>query len=102
MQKTKKVRLVFSELQCIYGEEMEAHELLELASLMVRASEDSIIDIKFGFQRGPTLFSELPVCDVMERFGWRIVEQDYRESEDDFMPFVSEQFLLDEVMSTAV
>ena len=44
MQKTKKVRLVFSELQCIYGEDMEAHELLELASLMVRASEDEFAE----------------------------------------------------------
>ena len=100
MNKPKKVRQVFAELQRVYGGDIAAHELLECASLIAEASEDSILDTKVGFRRGPTPFSELPVDIVMEQWSWRVVNQEY-EGGDDFMPHVPQDVLLEQVLARA-
>ena len=42
----------------------------------------------------------LPVDEVMERWSWRIVSQEYA-SEDDFGPHISQEALLEHTLSMA-
>ncbi|EEB78523.1 hypothetical protein GPB2148_1419 [marine gamma proteobacterium HTCC2148] len=100
MNKPKKVRQIYAELQRVYGGEIPTHELLECASLIADASEDSISSSPKTAFHGRTPFSELPVNEVMERWSWRIVGQEY-SAEDDFGPHMSQEALLEHTLSMA-
>ena len=100
MNKPKKVRQIYAELQRVYGGDISAHELLECASLLADASEDSISSGGVTLHNGRTPFSELPVTEVMERWSWRIVSQDYVEN-DDYMPHMAQDVLIDHALAMA-
>ena len=100
MNKPRKVRQIYAELQRVYRTDISAHELLECASLIADASEDSIRSGGVTVHHGRTPFSELPVTEVMERWSWRIVSQDYTES-DDYMPAVSQDVLIEHILAMA-
>ena len=100
MNKPKKVREIFAELQRVYAEEIPATELLECASLIADASDGSIMSgVKTGFN-GRSPFSELPVNEVIENWGWRVVCQEYAV-EDDFDVNVPLEELLDQAIRMA-
>ena len=100
MNNPKKVRQIYAELQRVYGGEIPTHELLECASLIADASEDSISPSPKTVHHGRTPFAELPVNEVMERWSWRIVSQEY-SAEDDFSPHMSQEELLEHTLSMA-
>lgn len=100
MNKPKKVREVFAELQRVYGGDIASHDLLECASLIVEATEDSIMETRVTLRNGRTPFAELPIDEVMTNWGWRVVNQEY-EGGDDFMPQVTQEMLLDHVLAIA-
>ena len=100
MNKPKKVRQIFAELQRVYAGEIPTHELLECASLIADASEDPISKSGKTVHHGRTHFSELPVREVIENWSWRIVCQDHIE-EDDFGVHVPSQVLLEHAILMA-
>jgi hypothetical protein len=100
MTKPKKVREIYAELQHVYGGEIPAQELLECASLIVDATEDSINPSGKTVHHGRTPFLELPVHEVMERWSWRIVSQE-DSGEDDFGSYIPQDVLLEHVLSMA-
>jgi hypothetical protein len=100
MNKPKKVRQIYAELQRVYGGEIPAHELAECASLIADAADSSIrVSPKTAFH-GRTPFSELPVDEVMERWSWRVVSQEY-SAEDDFNPHIPQEALLEHALLMA-
>jgi len=100
MNKPKKVREIYAELLSVYGGEIPTHELLECASLIADAAEDSISPSPRTAFHGRTPFAELPVDEVMERWSWRIVSQEY-SFEDDFGPNISQETLLENTLFMA-
>lgn len=100
MNKPQQVRQIYAELQSVYGGEIPAHELLECASLIADAAEDSIRPSGNTAHLGRTPFSELPVNEVMERWSWRIVSQEYA-ADDDFGPQIPQEVLLEHTLSMA-
>tara|TARA_R110002072_G_scaffold242519_3_gene401277 strand:- start:126 stop:431 length:306 start_codon:yes stop_codon:yes gene_type:complete len=100
MNKPKKVRQIYAELLHVYGGEIPTHELLECASLIADASEDSISPSPRTLHNGRTPFSELPVNEVMERWSWRIVSQDY-PSTDDYISQVAQDVLIEHTLAMA-
>ena len=100
MNKPKKVRQIYAELQRVYGGEIPTHELLECASLIADAADYTISPSPKTVFHGRTSFSELPVDEVMERWSWRIVSQEY-SSDDDFEPHISQEDLLEQTLSMA-
>lgn len=100
MNKPKKVRKIYAELQRVYGSDISSQELLECASLIADASEDSIMKGGRTVLHGRTPFSELSVSEVMERWSWRLVCQDYKV-EDDFDVQMPERALLEHTLLMA-
>ena len=76
MRKTEKIRRVFFELKSALDGEMTAREILEGASLIVEASEDSLYEPAANEPNGRVLFSELPVHLVFENWSWRVLDGD--------------------------
>ncbi len=100
MNKPNKVRQIFAELQRVYAGDIPAHELLECASLIAEASEDSIRETRVSLHAGRTPFAELPVDEVMAKWSWRVVNQEYGGG-DDFMPQVSQEVLFEQALAIA-
>ena len=100
MNKPKQVRQIYAELQRVYGGDIAAHDLLECASLIVEATEDSILETQVSLHAGRTPFAELPVDEVMTNWSWRVVNQEY-EGGDDFMPQVTQEMLLNHALAIA-
>jgi hypothetical protein len=100
MNKPNKVRQIYAELQSVYGGEIPARELLECASLIAEATEDSILETQVSLHVGRTPFAELPVDEVMTNWSWRVVNQEY-EGGDDFMPQITQEMLLEHVLAIA-
>lgn len=100
MNKPKKVRQIFAELQRVYAGEIPTQELLECASLIADASEDSISKSGNTVFHGRTPFSELPVSEVIENWSWHVVCQDHL-GEDDFGVHIPSQVLLEHTLLMA-
>ena len=63
MRKSDKVRQVYAELKAIYGEDMSSREILECASLLVDATEETLYEPANNLRMGRVPFSELPSKD---------------------------------------
>ncbi len=100
MRKSEKVRQVYAELRAVFAGEMNSHEMLECASLMVKASEESLYEPALPSQQGRLPFSELPVHVVFEDWGWRLLNREV-VWEDDFSPRVSEETLIQQCLQMA-
>jgi hypothetical protein len=100
MNKPKKIRQIYAELQRVYGGDIPALELLECAALFVSATEDSIMPAPKTGMHGRTPFVELPVHEVIEQWGWRIVCQEYFE-EDDFEVQIPQGLLIEQTLAMA-
>jgi hypothetical protein len=98
MQKPQKVREVYAELKLAFGDEMSARELLECASQIVNASEDTLYDPNVEYRRGRVPFAELPVNLVMENWSWKVLNREM-VWEDDFMPQVPKQVLIEQCLA---
>ena len=97
MQKTRKVREIYAELKSACGDVMNSCELLEYASLIVSASEDTLYEPKVEYRTGRVPFSELPVNLVMENWSWQVLNREM-VWEDDFMPRVPKQVLIEQCL----
>jgi hypothetical protein len=97
MQKTRKVREIYAELKSACGEVMSSRELLECASLIISASEDTLYEPVVEYRTGRVPFSELPVNQVMENWSWQVLNREMIW-EDDFMPYVPKQALIEQCL----
>jgi len=100
MTRSKKVREIYSELKSIYGDDISSRELLECASLIVDASENSLYEPKISNRIGRVPFSELPVNLVMEDYSWKVLNREI-VWEDDFSPQISQQELIEQCLELA-
>lgn len=100
MRKSEKVRQVYAELKTVFAGELTAQEILQYASLMVEASEDSLYEPALPSQQGRVPFSELPVHVVLENWSWRIVNREV-VWEDDFSPGVPTEELIQQCLRMA-
>ena len=100
MNRSKKLRSVYTELKIALGDDLSSQELLDCAAMMVDASEDSIVESSLSSHSGRIPFSELPVNQVIENYGWKIMNRECIW-EDDFMPAQSHQQLIEECLLRA-
>ena len=100
MNRSKKLRRVYAELKSALGNDLSSQELLDCAAMMVDASEDSIFEPSLSSHTGRTPFSELPVNDVIENYGWKVMNRECFW-EDDFMPSQSNQQLIEDCIAKA-
>jgi len=100
MTRSKKVREIYTELKSIFSDDLSSRELLECASLIVDASEDSLYEPKISNRIGRLPFSELPVNLVIEKYGWKIMSREV-VWEDDFTPQISQQELIEQCLERA-
>lgn len=100
MNRSKKLRSVYAELKSALGDDLSSQELLDCAAMMVDASEDSIIEPSLSSHSGRLPFSELPVNQVIENYGWKILNRECLW-EDDYMPPQSNQQLIEECLLRA-
>ena len=98
MQKPQKIREIYAELKSACGGVMSPGELLECASLIVSASEDTLYEPKVELRTGRVPFSELPLDQVIENYPWKVVSREM-VWEDDFMPHVPRQVLIDQCLA---
>ena len=100
MRKSEKIREVYAELKTVFAEDMTAREILECASLIVEATEESIYEPALQSRQGRLPFSELPVNVIFQDWGWRILNREV-VWEDDFSPKVSERDLIEHCLKEA-
>ena len=100
MRKSEKVRRVYSELKSIFSDNMTSREMLECASLIVKASEESLYEPVLPSRHGRLPFPELPVHVVFEDWSWRVLNREV-VWEDDFSPRVSERELIEHCLNMA-
>ncbi len=100
MRKSEKIREVYAELKTVFADEMTAREILECASLIVEATEESIYEPALQSRQGRLPFSELPVNVIFQDWGWRILNREV-VWEDDFSPKVSERDLIEHCLKEA-
>lgn len=100
MRKPEKIREVYAELKTVFAEDMTAREILECASLIVEATEESIYEPALQSRQGRLPFSELPVNVIFQDWGWRILNREV-VWEDDFSPKVSERDLIEHCLKEA-
>lgn len=100
MRKSEKVREVYAELKAVYGDEMTSREILECASLMIDATEDSLYEPAVPTHMGRVPFSELPVHVVFEDWSWKVLNREILW-EDDFTPPVSKTLLIEQCLLKA-
>jgi hypothetical protein len=107
MNKSQKVRYVFTELAEVFGDTMTKQELLECASLMTEACDNPLKGSAF-FHEGKTPLCELPVNQVIDTWPWELVDYDYKASQDhdaelqdDYMMHVSLDFKWQQLLSVA-
>lgn len=107
MNKSKKVRYIFAELVATLGDTIPAHELLECAALITEVCENPLNNGGAYFHEGKTPLCELPVNQVIETWGWELVESDYKcitdqggEHQDDYMTHVTTDSKWQELLAT--
>ena len=100
MRKPQKVREIYAELKSVYGEVMTSRELLECASLMVEASEDSLYEPKTDLRMGRTPFVELPINMIIEDWGWKVVNREM-VWDDDYIPHESQSVMIERCLAHA-
>ncbi len=98
MQKPQKVREIYAELKSACGDLMSSSDLLECASLIVNASEDTLYEPRVEYRTGRIPFSELPVYQVFEKWSWKVLECEMIW-EDDFLPHVHQHVLIEQCLS---
>ena len=100
MRKSEQVRQIYAELKSVFGEDMTAREMLQCASLMVEASEESLYEPALPSHQGRLPFTELPLHVVFEDWGWRVLNREF-VWEDDYSPRVSEETLIQQCLQMA-
>lgn len=100
VRKSEKVREVYAELKAVFSEDMTAREILECASLMVEATEESLYEPALPSQQGRLPFSQLPVHVVFEDWSWRILNREVIW-EDGYSPHISEKDLIEHCLQMA-
>jgi|MDTF01.1.fsa_nt_gb hypothetical protein len=107
MNKSQKVRHVFSELADVLGSTMSKQELLECASLITEACDNPLKNNAF-FHEGKTPLCELPVNQVIDTWSWELVDDDYKayqqndvELQDDYMMHIPNDIKWQQLLSAA-
>jgi hypothetical protein len=100
MKKPEKVREIYAELKSVYGVAMTSRELLECASLMVQASEDSLYEPKTDFRVGRSPFSELPVNMIIENWSWKVMNREMIW-DDDYIPHEPQSVMIERCLEYA-
>jgi len=85
-------RGVVAELQVALGAEASEMEILELAHLLVHRPE--LPGPKTVMHGGRVPMHEMPVCEVMEQYQWRVVTEEW-QGEDAYAANQSIEDLID-------
>ena len=75
-------RSVVAELQVALGAEASEAEILELAHLLVNRPEP--VGPKTVMHGGRLPMYEMPVCDVLQQYQWRVVAEEW-QGDDAYM-----------------
>lgn len=100
MNRSKKLLSVYTELKQALGSSYSSQELLEYASLMLDANEDSLYEPRISSHAGRVPFSELPVNQIIENYSWKIMVRELTW-DDDFAIQVPQHILIDECIARA-
>lgn len=100
MRKSEKVRQIYAELKAVYGDEMSSREILECASLVVKATEESLYEPAMDSLTGRIPFTELPVHVIFEDWSWKVLSREMLW-EDDFNPHTPTQLLIEQCLLLA-
>jgi hypothetical protein len=105
MNRSTKVRHIFTELAETLGHTMPKHELLECAALIVKAYDEPIKNTAY-LSEGRTPLCELPVNQVIEQWPWELMTEDYCARseiddalEDDYFDHVTQDFQLQQLIT---
>ena len=107
MNRPRKIRIVFAELSQVIGNIMSQTELLECASLMVEACDDTLTGGGVYLHDGRPALCELPVYEVIDKWPWELVRDEYIApsthdmcSSDDYMDHIPFEYKFQEMMRT--
>jgi len=84
MLKAAKVKQIYAILKEVAGDRLDTRELLESASSLVDAIEESLYEPKFSLQVGPPSISEMPLHVVFEEMSWKVFNRGYSNEEESF------------------
>jgi hypothetical protein len=77
MNRPKKICAVFTELFNFYQDEMSAVEILDCASLIVEACDDTLSNGGADLRDGKPALCDRPVYEVISRWPWELVRDQY-------------------------
>lgn len=85
MNRSEKVREIYCELYRELGAGVSQAELMVYASQILDLAEADTdgIGSRYGAGSGRTPFDELPLDVLFDRWGWKLVSQDYGSDEDE-------------------
>ena len=108
MNKSTKVRAIFAELVQVYGADIPEHELLDSASQLADAFDDTLTSGGVYFTDGRTPICELPVNEVIGIMDWQLLEFDYKCNgyrddlyQDSYKVNVSDEIRLNQILMAA-
>lgn len=100
VNRSRKVREVYEELSRALGDQVGAGELLACASQIVDIAEDDERSTDCDRGAGRVPFEEQSLDVLFERWGWKLVSQEYCP-EDDEMPCANRERFIDQLFADA-